>query len=322
MMLFRWSPNTIIIVILIAPLLFTIIAYPNTFTLSWGGRGGFLFAVAFIAAELFGANHIIISRKRLFIVIGLCALAVTYFVGLGFGVKDLIINAAPYYKVNQIYNWIWMWDFIVMSIYVISSLVIFFGRKWYKVASAGWIYLVSIAIIFSLDVFHPGGTIGPLQSFVPIYLQIDQDVIRFINSHLMTIGVGTPATADGNLLELNGLHGSSSVIIFWPSADVQSIIVYSLVILAFLLKMEIPVKRKLVYLIVGTLGIATVNVIHLMSLSVFVLIVTTNGISGIFHSLAGETIFISWLGIYLGGVMYIEAKRKLQENATVNYQTN
>jgi thaumarchaeosortase len=106
-----------------------------------GGRGGFLFAIAFIAAELFGVNHIIITRKRLFILIGLCALAITYFVGLAFGVRDVIINDARYYSWN--YSWIMMWDFIVMTIYVISSLVVLFGRKWYKVASAGAIYLES-----------------------------------------------------------------------------------------------------------------------------------------------------------------------------------
>jgi thaumarchaeosortase len=323
MMRFRLSPKaTVIIVILIAPILFTIVVYPNTFNQSWGGRGGFLFAIAFIAAELFGVNHIIITRKRLFILIGLCALAITYFVGLAFGVRDVIINDARYYSWNH--SWIMMWDFIVMTIYVISSLVVLFGRKWYKVASASTIYLAGIAIIFSLDAFFPHGTLGPLQSVVPIYLQIDQDVIRFINNHIMRIGVGIPATADGNHFALNGLHGSFDMIVFWPSAGIQNMIIYSLVILAFLLKMEIPIRRKLAYFILGTMGTASVNVIQITSLSVFTLISTTNEqkIQGTFHSLTGEMMFIPWLGIYLAGVMYIEAKvgRKLQGGATVNYQ--
>ncbi|HEY9492462.1 MAG TPA: hypothetical protein VIP56_10790, partial [Nitrososphaeraceae archaeon] len=47
--LFGFSPGLAVILILIAPILFTLIVFPNTFSLSWNqGRGGFLFAMAFI----------------------------------------------------------------------------------------------------------------------------------------------------------------------------------------------------------------------------------------------------------------------------------
>ena len=303
----RWNSGTCVTIILIAPILFSIFEYPNSFSLSWNqGRGGFLFAMAFIVAELIGVNQNI-SRKRVFTVIGLSALTIVYFIALSLGLKDAIIAAAPYYKVNLIYSWTWMWDFVVMAIYVISSLVILYGSRWYKIASAGAIYLAGSAIILSLDAFFPYDTLGPLQYIVPFYLQIDQYMIRFINDHIMNVGSTIPVTANGNLLMLNGLHGPFALKVFWPSAGVQSIIIYSLVMLAFLLKMDIPFRRKLVYFGFGIIGTASVNVIRIISLSLFALMITTDIKQWeAFHSLAGEIMFLPWLGVYLASVMWLE----------------
>ena len=87
-------------------------------------------------------------------------------------------------------------------------------------------------------------------------------------------------------------------------------IIYTLVMLAFLLKMEIPLKRKLIYFAIGTFGTASVNVVRITSLSLYALVVTTNVHEWeAFHSVAGEIMFLPWLGIYLAVVMFVENKR-------------
>lgn len=308
--IFRFNSSLTVIAILIAPILFTIIVYPNTFNLSWNqGRGGFLFAMAFIVAELLGL-HINISRKKIYIVIGISLITIGYFVALPLGLRDSIIAAAPYYKVQQVDSWEWLWDFIIMALYIGLSLGILFGKKWYKIAPAGAIYLVGSAVILSLDAFFPFDSLGPLQFIVPEYLLIDQALISLINSHIMNLGPGIPATAQGNLLVLNGLHGHFALQVFWPSAGVHSMIIYTLVMLAFLLKMDIPLQRKLVYFIIGTIGTAAINLIRIISLSLFALMITTNiNEWEAFHSVAGEIMFLPWLGIYLSSVVFIESKR-------------
>src|ERR687887_68221 len=118
-----------VIVILISPILFTIIAYPDTFSLSWNeGRGGFLFATVFIAVELIG-THYKISDKKIYIVISLSAITIGYFISLPFGLLDLIVSAAPLYNVQLVDSWKWMWDFVVMGLYVGSSLGVLFGKR-------------------------------------------------------------------------------------------------------------------------------------------------------------------------------------------------
>jgi thaumarchaeosortase len=302
--------------ILIAPIIYTLAVYSDTFSLSWNqGRGGFLFAMAFIAAELIGLRYHV-SKTRFLVVVGLASLTIAYFAALPLGLGDYIKNGGEFYDVSLVDSWVWMWDFIVMSVYVASSLVVLFGKKWYKIAPAGAIYLAGSAVILALDAFFPFDSLGPLQVIVPVYLQIDQGVINFIDKAIINVGPANPdnpappATTRDNLLILTGLHGPFALRVFWPSAGVHSMIIYTLVMLAFLLKMEIPLKRKLIYFAIGTFGTVAVNVIRITSLSLYALVVTTNVQEWeAFHSVAGEIMFLPWLGIYLGIVMFVESKR-------------
>ena len=326
--IFGINASVAVTLALISPIIFVLIFDSKSFNLSWNeGRGGFLFAMAFIAAELVGMRHPV-SQKKFLVVVALAALAISYFALLPFGLYDTIKNTGLSYGIRKevVGSWTFMWDFAVMAFFVGASLAVLFGKKWYKIAPAGAIYLAGSAVILSLDAFFPYDSLGPLQVIVPAYLQIDQAVIRFIDSNIINVGPASPdnpsypARAQGNLLVLNGLHGPFALQVFWPSAGVHSMIIYTLVMLAFLLKMEIPLRRKLIYFAIGTFGTVTVNVVRIISLSLYALVVTTNVREWeAFHSVAGEIMFLPWLGIYLAIVMFTESKRikrARQANAT------
>lgn len=322
--IFGISSSIAATLILISPILYTLVVYPDTFILSWNeGRGGFLFAMAFIGAELVGLKYSL-AKKRLLMVAVMAALTISYFIALPYGLSDYIRNGKDAYNVSLVDSWMWMWDFIVMAIFVASSLLMLFGKKWYKIASAGMIYLAGSALILALDAFFPFDSLGPLQIIVPIYLQIDQAVINFIDTSVINVGPQTPnnsaepALARGNLLVMNGLHGPFALQVFWPSAGVHSMIIYTLVMLALLIKMDMPLPRKLIYFAAGTLGTVATNLVRIVSLSLYALVVTTDVQEWeAFHSIAGEIMFLPWLGIYLGVIIYIENKRirRLQAEA-------
>jgi thaumarchaeosortase len=154
----------------------------------------------------------------------------------------------------------------------------------------------------SLDAFFPYDSLGPLQYVVPYLVKFD---VFLINS--FHLGV---ASAHSNMMLLVGEHGPFALQVFWPSAGVHSIIIYSLVMMAFLLKMNIPRNRKAMYFVLGVIGTIGVNVIRIFSLSLFVLKVSTN-VSDFesFHSVAGEIMFLPWLFVFLLVVTYIETRR-------------
>ena len=116
------------IAIISSPILFALAAFPDSFSLSWNqGRGGFLFALAFIIAEIVGLK-ILISTKKLLFVIPLAVATIIYLISLEYGLREFILNSSEQYNVQLIYSWTWMWDFIILAIFVMASLTIFFGK--------------------------------------------------------------------------------------------------------------------------------------------------------------------------------------------------
>ena len=305
--------NTILAILLISsPILFVLAAYPDTFSMSWNqGRGGFLFALAFIVAELVGIKFAV-SRNNLIFAIPLAVITITYFVALNFGLHDYIMDAAPAFDVQLIYSWEWFWDFVVITIFVTVSAAILFGKKWIRILPAGPIFLGGSAIILSLDAFFPYDTLGPLQYFVPYLVQTNVWIINIFD-----LGI---ATARDNLMFLQGEHGPFALQVFWPSASVHSVIIYSLVMMAFLLKMNIQQKRKALYFGLGIIGTIIINLIRIFSLSLFALKVSTNPVEfEEYHSVAGEIMFLPWLFTFLLVVTFIESRRlKKKEIETKN----
>ena len=295
------------ILLVVSPILFCLVAYPDSFSLSWNqGRGGFLFAMAFIVAEIVGIKYVI-PRKRFLYCIPLIAITITFFAALPFGLHDYIMSLVDVFGVLE-YSWAWLFDFTVIAIFVTATLAILFGKKWIRIAPAGPIFLSGSAIILALDSFFPYDTLGPLQYIVPYFVQANVWVIT-------TLDLGV-ATARDNLMFLNGEFGPFAMQVFWPSAGVHSIIIYSLVMMAFLIKMRIPKNRKIMYFVIGIAGTIFVNMIRIFSLSVYALKVTTDPKAWEeFHSVAGEIMFLPWLFIFLLIVTAVETKRlKKQES--------
>lgn len=290
------------ILLIASPTIFALAVFPNSFSLSWNqGRGGFLFALAFMVAELVGLK-LGVSKKKLLAVVPLAALTIAYLVSLEFGLRDYIISIAPQYHVQLIYSWTWLWDFVVMTIFLVSSMSILFGKKWIRISPAGPIFIAGTAVILSLDAFFPYDTLGPLQYVVPYLIKTNAWIIN-------TLDLGI-ASARDNIMFLKGDHGPFALQVFWPSAGVHSVIIYSLVMMAFLFKMNIPPKRKAVYFVLGIIGTISVNMIRIFSLSLFALKISTNVAAfEEFHSVAGEIMFLPWLFVFLLIVTYVETKR-------------
>ncbi len=290
------------IFIISSPILFAMIAFPDSIAWSWNeGRGGYFFALIFIVAELIGLR-IVISKKKLLAVIPLALATVAYLVSLEYGLREYIVKSAELFDVQLIYSWTWMWDFVVMAIFVVVALSIFFGKRWIRIAPAGPIFLIGTAIILSLDAFFPYDTLGPLQYVVPYFVQANVWIITALD-------LGT-AVAKDNVMFLRGDHGSMALQVFWPSAGVHSIIIFSLVIGAFMLKLNIHRNRKAIYFVLGIIGTIGVNLIRIFSLSWYALKVTTDPVAWEeYHKIAGEIMFLPWLFAFIFAVIIIESRR-------------
>ena len=300
------------IAIISSPILFAMIAFPDSIAWSWNeGRGGYLFALIFVVAELIGLR-IVISKKRLLAVIPMALIVIGYLISLEYGFRDYIISYGESIDIPLIFSFTWMWDFIVMAIFILAALTVFFGKRWIRIAPAAPIFLTGTAIILSLDAFFPYDTLGPLQYIVPYFVQANVWIIT-------TLEFGT-AIARDNVMFLRGDHGSMALQVFWPSAGVHSIIIFSLVIGAFMLKMNIPRGRKSIYFILGIIGTIGVNLIRVFSLSWYALKVTTDPVAWEeYHKIAGEIMFLPWLFAFILIVIVIESRRLKKKESEGNF---
>ena len=290
------------IIIITSPILFAFALSPNSFDMSWNqGRGDFLFALVFVVAELVGLK-IIIPNKRLVFTIPLVAGMFSYFIALEYGLRDYLFNSSGTFDIQLLDSWIWMWDFLLMTVFTIAVLSIYFGTRWIRIAPAAPIFLGGSAVILSLDAFFPYDSLGPLQYVVPYLVQTNVWLITLFD-------LGT-AVARDNVMFLKGDFGGMALQVFWPSAGIHSIIIYSLVMGAFLLKMNIPQNRKTVYFALGIAGTIVVNVIRIFSLSWYALKVTTDAEKWeAFHDIAGGIMFLPWLFVFLFIVIFVETRR-------------
>ncbi|RNJ75345.1 MAG: thaumarchaeosortase [Nitrosopumilus sp. B06] len=290
------------ILALSSPILFAAAAFPETISWSWNeGRGGYLFALIFVVAELVGLQ-IVVSKRRLLAVVPMAAAAIAYLASLEYGLRDYIVESASYFDVQLIYSWTWLWDFVMMAAFMVAGLTIFFGKRWIRIAPAAPIFLAGTAIILSLDAFFPYDTLGPLQYVVPYFIEANVWLVGALD-------LGT-AIAHDNVMLLRGDHGSMALQVFWPSAGVHSIIIFSLVIGAFMLKMNIARRRKAVYFVIGIVGTVLVNLIRIFSLSWYALKVTTDPVAWEeYHKIAGEIMFLPWLFGFILVIVAVESRR-------------
>jgi exosortase/archaeosortase family protein len=81
-------------------------------------------------------------------------------------------------------------------------------------------------------------------------------------------------------------------------------IVYSLVILVLMVKLDSTRKRKVLYAAIGAVGTYFVNVIRITLIVLYVTYVSLNFEA--FHASIGEVLFIAWIFIYLLAVIRYE----------------
>ena len=304
------SYNQIIIVILLIwPILLSYVLYPDTFGFSWNeGRGGFLIATVLISIELFGSCPVISSRKR-WMFITFAILISLYIFSLSFGSSHILSAMGRSAGAQISESWMLMWDYVILAIYFVVILGIIFGEKdWLRIGGAATLFLMGYATILLLDSLFPYDTLGILQYFVPTYLNFN---VGFLDSigHLLNHQPEFITQTFGNTLVLHGPDGPFVMKVYWPSAGVHSIVIFGLVMLAFLLKTATPWKRRLIYLFSGILLTCVVNGIRITLLSLYALNPNSDSSSWEqFHSVIGEIMFIPWVLLYLALVICLEKR--------------
>jgi thaumarchaeosortase len=169
-----------------------------------------------------------------------------------------------------------------------------------------------------MDAYFPEDSLAFLQVWVYLIWNVVVFLLSLMGFHIDINPIATKVNPpslllQGNRLYLWGYKGFIALAIYWPSSGVVSMIVYSLVIMVLMVKLEAPRKRKVAYAAIGAVGTYFVNVIRITSIVLYVTYVSLDFEA--FHESIGEVLFIIWILVYLLAVIRYENSHPFRREA-------
>jgi thaumarchaeosortase len=307
----RISGRDILLILTAVPIIFLFLVAPQTFELSWAGfgklgRGGLAFVLFFLGFDLLDYKKAKIqwtSIRKVATVLTVSA-ATIYFieVGLGQDVTNFIYSIGRSLGASgDVSNsFLMATDYIAMTIYLALLTTVLFSLNAIRRVITPIVFSLGMLVFYMLDAFFPYGSLGPLQFWA--------DFIVAGVAFLAKI-FGLPIYGFTNHLTIEGLHGYYRLVVYWPSVGVQSILIYSVVMLVIAAKLQAPLIRKVIYAAVGIGGTVLLNVLRIFTISYYGYVYATSGQQlDAFHNAIGEVLFPIWIVVFLVLILEIEDK--------------
>lgn len=305
------------------PVIFLIVADPASFLLVWFwkgqiGRASFAFLFFLVAWDWYDSREKLkASRKRWPHVAGgiVLVLVLTYYwrrVMDSSWTEYLRVYVTSQLGVSQKspLSFLLAMDFMVYALYCIVAVGIFYSPRAITLVATPVIYSVGSGILDMMDAFFPEDSFAFLQVWVYVIWNVVVFLLSLMGFHT------TPDLLEAkrpniflqeNNLYLFGYKGFTRLAIFWPSSGVVSMIIYSLVTLVIIVKLDAPRSRKLIYAMVGAAGTYFANVIRIVLIVLYVAFISLDVEA--FHQSIGEVLFIIWIITFLFFVLRMEKRR-------------
>jgi len=316
--------DAIPLLIIILPVIFLMIIDSASFSLVWFwggqiGRAGFAFLFFLVAWDFHDSRNKLRATKAKWryalVGVALAILLVYYW--------ERVMNAdwttyLRVYVTSQLgvsqkspLSFLLAMDFVVFAIYCAIATALLYSPKAVGLIVTPIIYALGSGILDMMDAFFPEDSLAFLQVWVYVIWNVVVFLLSLLGFHTNVnplAGAVQPPSIQliGNRLLLWGSKGFITLAIFWPSSGVVSMIVYSLVIVVLMVKLEAPRKRKTIYAAIGAAGTYFVNVIRITLIVIYVAFISLDVEA--FHQSIGEVLFISWIFIYLLFVIRTENK--------------
>jgi len=285
---------------------------PLSFELMWKGRTFQLFFIWLITVELILNWDIIQTKKIKFSAIK----SLTYFAILTLPIVYVIIS--NYLGLNVIIAdlsqqiGIQWWNSMALSVEylvftVLFSLIIFFsfGKKGLNEFLLPLFFLGVVGALYVIDNIFPYGEFTPFQLIVPTTAILAANILGFM-------GYDTTLTSMGTMPRLTATNPditlrSATFDIAWPCAGIESLLIYSVIVLLFLKRTQINSKEKIIYFLIGAVITYFINILRIVTIF---LIGMNQGDFQIFHVYYGPLYSISWIISYPLIILAIQKLRK------------
>jgi thaumarchaeosortase len=308
----RLKSADLLLILSAIPVLLLFALAPDTFELSWAGfgklgRGGLFIVLFFLAFELWDFRKNAkprLDRPHIIVTVIILALGLFYFGAAGAATwfTDLIYSVGKILGASgEVSNsWLMATDYSAMTLYLIALSIVLFSVRAIRAVITPIVLSVGMVVFYSLDAFFPYGSIGPLQFWANF-------IVAAVGALSKVFGL--PIYGFSNLLTINGTHGFFRLAVFWPSVGVQSMLIYSLVMVLLAAKLDSPRLRKVIYAAIGVIGTIFLNVVRIFIIAYYGYAYAYTGQQlDAFHNSIGEVLFPIWIVAFLAIVLHVEGR--------------
>ena len=301
------SRNLVIPFSFIIPIIMLYILDPDSFNATWKGRTFYLFFLWLLFLELILAweklsqKNLASLKKFRIVAIGIMAsIPIVYVIGVNLlGLNPMLMELGKqiltylHFSLENLQHWPLSLEYLVFTIFFTATIWLAYKMDGLKQFSISLCLLGAIGTIYMIDTFYPYGAFTPFQAFVPLTASSAARVLNWMGYTTSFL----PYQVQGTLvLTVSGSSGSVGFGIAWPCAGVQSLFIYTCVILLFFKKSTIPIVQKIIYFIVGAIGTYIVNILRVVSIYVIAL---NQGDWMAFHNYYGELYSMTWIIAYI-----------------------
>ena len=301
------STNLIIPLSFILPISMLYLSNPSSFELVWKGRAPYLIFLWLLFLELALAWKKLPNEPLRITVIAITT-APTYLIGVfAFALNDEIMElgkllGAPYLEHGQwiLESWALSTEYVVLTICFVVSILLLYNVDSLKFFSVSMFFLGATSCFYMIDTFYPFGLLNTLQGGVPIIASLVVSVLNWMGYRAELLPPSSQSLGM-SILKVQGLP--KPIGIAWGCAGVQSLFIYTFVILLFIKGAGISLKRKIVYVAIGAIGTFFVNLLRIVSICIVGVHMGPDALS-MFHEYYGELFFIAWIIAYVMVIIY------------------
>ncbi len=311
----------ILLVLLSFTLPFCILFYvdPASFSRTWWGRTYYLFFLWLIVLEMILDWERITQQKinlrlsrRTLLLIGFSILPLTYVIVVYFaGLESVLLQMVEWLGIPLApvprpswtgAEWVLSLEYLVFTVLFAAIVLLSFGKEGLKTFSSSLLFVGAIGIVYMVDTLYPFGHFAPLQAFVPFTASLAAVVLNFLGYQTAFASQyeGTPVLAaydsSGRFLVQYAVG--------WPCAGVQSMLIYTFVMLLFLKRTPIPSLHRIVYFAVGAIVTYGINIIRIVAIYMTYINNLSQGrdaarvAADLFHTYYGGLLSMSWIVAY------------------------
>lgn len=273
----------------------------DSFELMWKGRTFQLFFIWLMALE-FILNwesikpKISKQNKTKLLAVAIALLLPTMYVVFEnyLGLNATIANSALQSRVAFSDSMPLAMEYLVFSVLFCLTVFIYFGKKGLAGFALPALFVGLVGVLYTIDNVFPYGEFTPFQLLVPTTAMLAAGVLGFMGyTTLLGTENGMPT------LQGTGPLGTAKFSIAWPCAGIESLLIFTAVVLLFLQQMHISWKTKTGYFIVGALVTYFINVLRIATIFTIGMEfgVNSNQVQ-MFHFYYGPLYSIAWIVSY------------------------